>query len=100
MDYSYSPVYRHKKIFCGNFRMGQLVLILIFMIFFIALKQNPPGLNFINYCNPKLDKLLEEGRYTLDREKRKKIYYQIQEILAEDQPYTFFIHSYEFGSYS
>jgi len=50
---------------------------------------NPPGLNFISYCNPELDRLLEEGRYTLDKEKRKKIYYKVQEILAEDQPYTF-----------
>ncbi|HEA83689.1 MAG TPA: peptide-binding protein [Thermodesulfobacterium geofontis] len=49
----------------------------------------PPGLNFVSYCNPELDRLLEEGRYTLNKEKRKKIYYKVQEILAEDQPYTF-----------
>ncbi len=52
-------------------------------------KTKPPGLNFIGYCNPELDELLEKGRYTLDKEKRKEIYYKIQEILAEDQPYNF-----------
>ncbi len=56
---------------------------------FHSSKIKPPGLNFVGYANPELDKLLEEGRYTLDKEKRKKIYYKVQEILAEDQPYTF-----------
>lgn len=56
---------------------------------FHSSKIQPPGLNFVGYSNPELDKLLEKGRYTLDREKRKKIYFKVQEILAEDQPYTF-----------
>ncbi len=45
--------------------------------------------NFISYNNPEVDKLLEEGRYTFDQEARRKAYFRIQEILAEDQPYTF-----------
>ena len=49
----------------------------------------PPGFNFVGYSNPKLDELLDEGRHTFDRQKRKKIYYEVQEILARDQPYTF-----------
>lgn len=56
---------------------------------FHSSKVDSPGLNFIGYKNPEVDRLLEEGRYTLDREKRKKIYYKLQEVLAEDQPYTF-----------
>ncbi|QER41831.1 peptide-binding protein [Thermodesulfobacterium sp. TA1] len=56
---------------------------------FHSSKKNSPGLNFVGYVNPELDKLLEEGRYTLDKKRRKKIYAKIQEILAEDQPYTF-----------
>lgn len=56
---------------------------------FHSSKIPPPGLNFVGYSNPELDKLLEEGRYTLDKEKRKKIYKKVQQILAEDQPYTF-----------
>ncbi|MFN4132011.1 MAG: peptide-binding protein [Caldimicrobium sp.] len=56
---------------------------------FHSSKIDSPGLNFIGYKNHEVDRLLEEGRYTLDREKRKKIYFKLQEILAEDQPYTF-----------
>jgi peptide/nickel transport system substrate-binding protein len=46
-------------------------------------------LNFISYKNPELDQYIELGRHTFDREKRKEYYFKIQEILAEDQPYTF-----------
>lgn len=46
-------------------------------------------LNFIGYKNPELDSLLEAGRRTFDRIERKEIYFKVQEILAEDQPYTF-----------
>ncbi len=46
-------------------------------------------LNFISYKNPELDKYIELGRHTFDREKRKEYYYKVQDILAEDQPYTF-----------
>ena len=34
---------------------------------FHSSKIKPPGLNFVGYSNPELDKLLEEGRYTLDQ---------------------------------
>jgi peptide/nickel transport system substrate-binding protein len=39
------------------------------------------------YSNPRVDTLIREGRNTLDQERRRAIYYQIQEILAEDLPY-------------
>lgn len=52
-------------------------------------KTGPKELNFINFKNAEVDRLIEEGRRTFDREKRKKCYYRIQEILAEEQPYTF-----------
>lgn len=52
-------------------------------------KTNPGELNFIGYKNPEVDRLLVEGRSTFDMEKRKHAYFRIQEILAEDQPYTF-----------
>ncbi|MDA8082573.1 MAG: peptide-binding protein [Nitrospiraceae bacterium] len=45
--------------------------------------------NFVGYSNPEVDRLLEEGRRTFDIEKRKKAYFRIQEILAEDLPYIF-----------
>jgi peptide/nickel transport system substrate-binding protein len=45
--------------------------------------------NFIGYKNPVVDRLLVEGRRTFDIKKRKKIYYRIHAILAEEQPYAF-----------
>lgn len=52
-------------------------------------KTGPKELNFIGYKNAEVDRLLEEGRSTFDIEKRGRCYYRLQEILAEDQPYTF-----------
>ncbi len=52
-------------------------------------KTGPKELNFIGYKNSEVDRLLIMGRRTFDMEKRKRIYFRIQEILAEDQPYTF-----------
>jgi peptide/nickel transport system substrate-binding protein len=46
-------------------------------------------LNFINYQNPEVDRLLELGASTYDSDERKKYYDKFQEIIAEDQPYTF-----------
>jgi peptide/nickel transport system substrate-binding protein len=46
-------------------------------------------LNFVGFSNPEVDRLLDEGRSTFDLEKRKKAYFRIQEILAEEQPYVF-----------
>ncbi len=50
---------------------------------------SPKGLNFISYANAELDELLVQGRQTLGQAKRKKIYDRIQEILHDEQPYTF-----------
>lgn len=52
-------------------------------------KTGPKELNFISYKNPAVDDLLEQGRRTFDQEQRKAYYFRLQEILAEDQPYTF-----------
>jgi peptide/nickel transport system substrate-binding protein len=43
----------------------------------------------MSYNNPEVDELLEKGRSTFNLKKRKKYYDRFQEILAEDQPYTF-----------
>ncbi|MBA3061151.1 MAG: peptide-binding protein, partial [Nitrospirae bacterium] len=45
--------------------------------------------NFISYNNPEVDELLEKGRRTFNIEERKKAYFRIQEILAEELPYLF-----------
>jgi len=52
-------------------------------------KTGPTELNFINYQNPEVDELLELGASTYDIDERKKYYDRFQEIIAEDQPYTF-----------
>jgi peptide/nickel transport system substrate-binding protein len=52
-------------------------------------KTNPGELNFVGFKNAEVDRLLVEGRSTFDIEKRKKAYFRIQEILADEQPYTF-----------
>jgi peptide/nickel transport system substrate-binding protein len=52
-------------------------------------KTGPQELNFVSYKNAEVDDLIEKGRSTFDQGKRKKYYDRIQEILAEEQPYTF-----------
>ena len=52
-------------------------------------KTGPKELNHVGFANPEVDRLLDDGRSTFDLEKRKKAYFRIQEILAEEQPYVF-----------
>ncbi|MEI6127661.1 MAG: peptide-binding protein, partial [Pseudomonadota bacterium] len=52
-------------------------------------KTGEKELNFISYKNPEVDELLEKGRRVFKIEERKKIYYRLQEILAEEVPYIF-----------
>ncbi len=47
------------------------------------------GLNFICFDNEEADKLIEAGQRTYDPAERKAVYDRFQEILAEEQPYTF-----------
>jgi peptide/nickel transport system substrate-binding protein len=49
----------------------------------------PDQLNHISYKNPKVDELLEAGRRTFDEAKRKEIYWEFQDIMAEEQPVVF-----------
>ena len=52
-------------------------------------KTGPKELNFVGYSNAEVDRLIDEGRGTFDQETRRRCYWRIQELLAEDQPYTF-----------
>lgn len=45
--------------------------------------------NFITYSNERVDELLDKGRRAFDIEERKKVYDELQEILAEEVPYVF-----------
>jgi len=46
-------------------------------------------LNFISFKNAEVDQLLEKGRRLFSEDERKPYYDRFQEILAEEQPYTF-----------
>lgn len=52
-------------------------------------KTGPRQLNFIGFKNSEVDELLESGRRTFDLDERKRYYDRFQDILAEEQPYTF-----------
>lgn len=47
----------------------------------------PGGANAGDYENPALDKLMDQANAVVDRNARKAIYQQIQNILADDLPY-------------
>ena len=47
----------------------------------------PKRANRTFYSNPRVDALIREGRNTLDQAKRKVVYAEIQQIIAEDLPY-------------
>lgn len=58
------------------------------------------GRNFTGYSNPEVDRLFAEGRRVLDRAKRAEKYARIQEILYEDQPYTWLYWRNSFYGFS
>ena len=46
------------------------------------------GSNYVQYENAEVDKLLEKGAITVDRDARKKIYGEIQRILLDEVPFA------------
>jgi peptide/nickel transport system substrate-binding protein len=52
----------------------------------------PNGQNRGFYVNPRVDQLIETGRSTFDKAKRKQSYDEVQKILAEDLPYISLYH--------
>ena len=49
------------------------------------------GSNHVGYKSDEADRLIEEGRRTLDAAKRNEIYHRFHRLLHEDLPYTFLI---------
>ena len=45
--------------------------------------------NFVSYANPQVDRLIEMGREEMNRPKAAKIWKDMQELVYQDQPYTF-----------
>jgi len=56
--------------------------------------------NYCGYSNPEVDRLYAEGRRELDRGRRAGKYARIQEILYEDQPYTWLFWRNSFYGFS
>lgn len=48
--------------------------------------------NITHYKNPRIDKLLEDGRTLIDREERRKKYFDFQKYLMDDIPAIFLYH--------
>ncbi len=48
--------------------------------------------NITHYKNPRIDKLLEDGRTTVDKKERKRIYFDFQKYLIDDAPAAFLYH--------
>jgi peptide/nickel transport system substrate-binding protein len=59
----------------------------IFEYVFSSRKFPPDGANRGHYGNPRLDALLDAARVETDRAKRKELLWEIQKIVAEDEPY-------------
>ena len=53
--------------------------------------------NITHYSNPRIDKLLEDGRTEVNQDKRKKIYLDFQRFLSEDAPAAFLYHPIYFN---
>ncbi len=53
--------------------------------------------NFTKYSNLKVDKLLEDGRRTLDQQLREEIYSDFQRFLLEDSPAIFLFETEKFA---
>ncbi|HUO07029.1 MAG TPA: peptide-binding protein [Phycisphaerae bacterium] len=47
------------------------------------------GSNYISFRNKESDALIEQGRRTLDTDKRMKIWHKWQALIHDEQPYTF-----------
>ncbi|OGN63085.1 MAG: hypothetical protein A3F09_01315 [Chlamydiae bacterium RIFCSPHIGHO2_12_FULL_49_11] len=47
------------------------------------------GSNFVSFTNKEADQLIEQARVEFDKKKRNALYARFQEILYDEQPYTF-----------
>lgn len=57
------------------------------------------GSNYVGFRNAEADSLIEAARQEMDPEKRNAMYFRFQEILHEEQPYTFMFYQRDPGAY-
>src|SRR5215472_16170446 len=60
----------------------------IFEYAFHSSKFPPNGANRSHYSNPQVDALIDQARREVDPAKRKPLYTEVQQILAQDLPYV------------
>jgi peptide/nickel transport system substrate-binding protein len=58
------------------------------------------GSNYVSFRNAGADRLLEEARLEFDAAKRKQLYWRWQEIVHDEQPYTFVFAAKDSAAYS
>ncbi|MGI8858190.1 MAG: ABC transporter substrate-binding protein [Thermomicrobiales bacterium] len=57
--------------------------------YFETIAFTPAGANYGHYSNPKVDELFKQGRATVDKTQRKKIYTDLALILNEEVPWVY-----------
>jgi len=82
----------------GNFQMFSLSWVGvsdpdIYYDLFHSQSFPPNGSNRVRYQNKRIDQLVEAGRVLIDKDKRKSIYKEVQEILADELPYISLWHT-------
>ena len=60
----------------------------IFELIFHSSRIIPKGANRSFYSNPRVDALIDQARSVTDQEQRRKLYSEVQRILAHDLPYV------------
>jgi len=58
------------------------------------------GSNYVNFKNAESDRMIEQARLEFDDAKRTQIYWRWQELIHEEQPYTFLYYQEEGAAYS
>ena len=48
---------------------------------------SPKGQNYMGYCNPEVDRLLDDALLHYERERRRSDYVRVQQLLAHDVPF-------------
>jgi peptide/nickel transport system substrate-binding protein len=57
------------------------------------------GQNYSSFKNPEIDHILEQARTEFDREKRQQLYWRFQEIIHDEQPFTFIFYPTEAAAF-
>jgi peptide/nickel transport system substrate-binding protein len=55
----------------------------------------PNGYNISGYQNPEVDRLIDEAKVELDRERARALWSRVQRVIYRDQPFTFLLIPYE-----